>query len=97
MNEIDRFRYLQLLVWWLILHENIFYQYHSGLVDKTMYHQGWELQLQDFVRRVQLGLFWEKEFKRFFRVEFQQQIEKMIGLDEVSINNGFAGGNYSNE
>jgi hypothetical protein len=80
MDEVDRFRYIQLLAWWLILHENIFFQYHSGLVDETMYHQGWEIQLQDFVRRVQIGLFWEKELKRFFRVEFQHQIEKMIGL-----------------
>lgn len=88
MDEVDQFRYLQLLAWWLILHENIFYQYHSGLVDEKMYHQGWEIQLQDFVRRVQIGLFWEKEFKHFFRVEFQQQIEKMIRLGEASTNQG---------
>jgi hypothetical protein len=84
MDVVDQFRYIQLLAWWLIVHENIFYQYHSGLVDEKMYYQGWQIELQEFVRRVQIGMFWEKELKRFFRVEFQQQIEKMIEFDKVS-------------
>ncbi len=65
MDEVDQFRYIQLLAWWLILQEDVFFQYHSGLLDKKSY-QSWEVQLQDFVQRVRLGLFWEKEYKRFF-------------------------------
>src|SRR5262245_278295 len=33
MDEVEQFRYQQLLFWWLIHHENIYYQYHNGLVD----------------------------------------------------------------
>jgi hypothetical protein len=69
-----------MVAWWLIHHENAFYQYRKGLLDKTIYH-AWNVDLQDFVRRSRLGLFWEKEHKRFFQTEFQQEIESLIGLD----------------
>jgi hypothetical protein len=35
MDEVEQYRYLQLLFWWLILHENIYYQYHNGVVVKN--------------------------------------------------------------
>jgi hypothetical protein len=79
MDEVEQFRYQQLLFWWLILHENIYYQYHSGLVDEKMY-QGWQIELKEFIRSKQIGLFWDKDMKRFFRAEFQQAVEKMINL-----------------
>src|SRR5687767_10087993 len=47
MDAVDQFRYIQLLAWWLILHENAYFQYRSGLLDKKTY-QSWEIQLQDF-------------------------------------------------
>jgi hypothetical protein len=79
MDEVEQFRYQQLLFWWLILHENIYYQYHNGLVDEKMY-QGWKIELQEFLRAKQIGLFWDKDMKRFFRTEFRQAVEKMISL-----------------
>jgi len=79
MDEVDRFRYQQMLFWWLILHENIYYQYHSGLVDEQMY-QGWQTELQEFIRAKRIGLFWDRDMKRFFRAEFQQQVEELIRL-----------------
>jgi hypothetical protein len=77
MDEVEQFRYTQLTAWWLIHHENAFYQYRKGLLDKTIYH-AWEVDLSDFVRRAQLARFWEKEHRRFFQAEFQQEIEKLI-------------------
>lgn len=79
LDAVDQFRYIQLLFWWLILHENIFYQYHRGLVDQQIY-QGWQVELRAFIREKQIGLFWDKEMKRFFRTEFRQVIEKLIQL-----------------
>jgi len=79
MDEVDKFRYQQLLFWWLILHENIYYQYHSGLVDERMY-QGWQTELQEFIRAKRISLFWDRDMKRFFRAEFQQQVEELIRL-----------------
>ena len=79
MDEVERFRYQQLLFWWLILHENIYYQYHSGLVDEQMY-QGWQTELQAFIRDKRIDLFWDRDMKRFFRAEFQQRIEELIRL-----------------
>jgi len=77
LDEVDRFRYEQLLVWWLIHHENIYYQYHEGLVDEKLY-QGWKVELREFIRAKGIGLFWEKGLKRYFRTEFQQEVEKMV-------------------
>lgn len=79
MDEVERFRYQQLLFWWLILHENIYYQHHNGLVDEQLY-QGWQIELQEFIRAKQLGLFWDKDMRRFFRTEFRQAVEQTIRL-----------------
>ena len=79
MDGVDRFRYQQLLFWWLILHENIYYQYHSGLVDEILF-RGWQTELQAFIRDKRIGLFWEGEMKRYFRADFQRSIEEMIRL-----------------
>jgi hypothetical protein len=78
MDEVDRFRYLQLLLWWLIHHENIYYQYHSCLVDEILY-QGWQTELQAFIRAKRVQLFWNQDMKRFFRTEFRQDVEKLLG------------------
>jgi hypothetical protein len=77
LDEVERFRYIQLISGWLTHHENAYYQYRRGLLDKTIY-QAWSADLQHFVRRVQLGLFWDKYYKRFFQTEFQEKIEQLI-------------------
>lgn len=79
LDEVEQFRYTQLLAWWLTHHENAFHQYRKGLLDKAIY-KAWEVDLEYFVRRVQLGLFWEKDHKRFFQPEFQQEVERLIRL-----------------
>lgn len=79
MNKVERFRYIRLLASWLMHHENAFYQYRSGWIDEKIY-ETWKVELQDFVQRMQLGLFWEKDFKRFFQTEFQQEVERLIQL-----------------
>jgi hypothetical protein len=79
MDGVDRFRYQQLLFWWLILHENIYYQYRSGLVDESMF-RGWQTELHAFIRDKRIDLFWDAEMKRYFRADFQRTVEELIRL-----------------
>ena len=77
MDEVDQFRYVQLLFWWLILHDDVYYQYQNGLMDDKMY-QGWDHELQEFIRENHLGVHWEREIKPFFRPDFQDLIVQKL-------------------
>lgn len=48
-DEVGRYRYKSLLIWWLILQENIFLQYKNRLLDKSIY-KAWESDLRDFLQ-----------------------------------------------
>jgi hypothetical protein len=37
-NKTNEYRYRELLVQWLILHENIYYQWNKGLLDPEIYN-----------------------------------------------------------
>jgi hypothetical protein len=37
LDEIDKRRYRLLLLWWLIFHENIYYQWKKKLIDEETY------------------------------------------------------------
>lgn len=84
LDEVDRVRFVQLLAGWLIIHENVFYQYQNGLLDQKI-HQSWEMQLRDFIHGRQLGLIWEKEFKVFFQPDFQKQVERILAMPKAEI------------
>jgi hypothetical protein len=77
MDEVDQFRYIQLLSGWLIIYENMFYQHQNGLLDHRIY-RSWEVQLRDFVERMRLASHWEKEFKPFFMTEFGEEVERIL-------------------
>ena len=34
-SEVEKYRYKSLLIWWLILHENIYFQWEKGLLDDS--------------------------------------------------------------
>ena len=50
-----RERYRELLVQWLILHENIFYQHQGGLLDSVIY-ASWASDLKATVAKHNLGV-----------------------------------------
>ena len=77
LDEVDKFRYVQFLFWWLILHDDIYYQYQNGLMDDDTY-QGWDHELKEFIRENHLGVHWEREMKPFFRADFQKVIEQKL-------------------
>jgi hypothetical protein len=75
--ELDKFRYKQLLIWWLILHENIFYQKKEGLLDDNIFAT-WTRDLKLFIQKHRLEHRWpdlEVAFEHKFR-------EYVIGLIE---------------
>jgi hypothetical protein len=37
-EEVDKYRYREMLVQWLILHQNIYHQWETGLLDDEIYH-----------------------------------------------------------
>jgi len=48
-------RYRELLVQWLILHENIYYQHQGGLLDPVIY-KSWAADLESTVAKHDLGV-----------------------------------------
>lgn len=76
MDEVDQQRYMELLTWWLIFHENIYYQYMRGLIDKDSY-SGWSYDLEKFVRMQNLGRHW-KSMRIAYQSEFAQHVNELI-------------------
>lgn len=76
MDDIDKYRYLCLLTWWLIHHENIYYQQSRGLLDASIY-QAWESDLKSFVNEQRLWLHWDK-MKGNYQSEFSNHVNQLV-------------------
>ena len=46
LDEVDRSRYFNLLTWWLMLHENIYHQWRSKLIEEDTF-SSWTRDLQN--------------------------------------------------
>ena len=75
-DKVKKHQYNSLLIWWLIFHENVFYQWKSGLLDKRAYSP-WEYDLGYFVKDQHLELRWEN-MKGFFQQDFRNHIDELI-------------------
>jgi hypothetical protein len=75
-DEVDKFRYKQLLIWWLILHENIFYQKQKGLLDKDIY-AAWSCDLELFIKKHRLERLWP-ELAAAFQSEFFMYVDNLV-------------------
>jgi len=75
-SKIEKFRYENLLFWWLILHENVYYQKQKGLLDDVIY-AAWEYDLRHFAKQQKLLLHWEGK-KHFFQQEFKAHVSQVI-------------------
>lgn len=78
-NNVDQYRYKSLLIWWLIFHENIFYQHQKHLLDEGIY-ASWNYDLTDFVQRHNLKLHWA-ELRPAFQADFTKHIDSLIKAD----------------
>jgi hypothetical protein len=77
MDEVEQFRYHQLLFWLLNLYDDMYYQKQKGLLDDQMSH-GWEVEMRNFVQEHQVKRFWNDGMKSFFRPDFQQLVEQKM-------------------
>lgn len=74
-DPVDQYRYKSFLIWWLIQHENIFYQWHSGMLDETIYRT-WNQNLQNFAN-YHLAAYWD-ELKSSFKPSFIKHVDAII-------------------
>ena len=75
-NEVDKFRYQQLLIWWLILHENIFYQKQKDLLDDDIFAT-WSHDLKMFIAKHRLEYHWPR-LEAAFQSEFRKYVDRLI-------------------
>lgn len=76
MDEVEKYRYTSLLTWWLILHENIYYQWKAKLLDKDVY-LSWAYDLEEFVKEQNLFLHWDG-MKGMYQPEFANLVSQIV-------------------
>ncbi len=76
LDEIDKERYFNLLTWWLMLHENIYHQWRSKLIDEDTY-RSWTRDLEYFARRQRLGNHWT-QLSIYFEASFAEHVTAII-------------------
>src|ERR1043165_84273 len=74
MDEVDRYRYRMLLYWWLIFHENVFYQKQNDLLDEYIF-ASWAYDLEHFVARQNLQAHWD-DLRAGFRRGFARHMDE---------------------
>ncbi len=57
LNEIDKFRFRHMLIWWLIFHENIYFQWKKELIDDDAY-KTWSSDFEKFFVTPNLKQLW---------------------------------------
>jgi hypothetical protein len=80
MDEVDQYRYRMLLYWWLIFHENIFYQKQNDLLDEHIF-ASWAYDLENFVMQQNLKAHWD-ELRASFQPEFARHIDRLVERDK---------------
>ena len=76
LDEVDRQRYRNWLIWWLVFHENVFYQRRQGLLDDRAFRP-WSRDLQMFIEQQNLIQHWG-ELKHLFQDEFTDHVSQII-------------------
>jgi hypothetical protein len=76
MDEVDRYRYQTLLVWWLVFHENAYYQWRRGWLDNRSY-KPWSNELKQFIQHHNLGLHWDR-MRQGFQDDFARYVDRLI-------------------
>jgi hypothetical protein len=82
LDDVDQYRYRSLLSWWLILHENIYYQWRRGLLDHRSF-KPWASELKVFVKQQQLERVWG-EMRNLFQDQFACHIDRLLAGDSLS-------------
>ena len=76
MDEIDRSRYMSLMTWWLMMHENIYHQWRKKLIEEDTY-ESWTRDLEFFAHRQKLGTYWDR-IHTYFELSFAEHVADII-------------------
>jgi len=82
MKLAEAARYINLLTWWLLLHENIYLQQQEGLIDRVVY-ASWERDLSHFIAKHGLENRWPS-MRDFYNEDFAEHIDRLIRALELS-------------
>ncbi len=86
LDVVDKKRYRSMLTWWLMLHENIYYQHKTRLLDSDIYH-AWNADLTEFIEAQRLGIHWG-EMQHGFEKEFASYVQVLIDRGTCSTSSG---------
>jgi hypothetical protein len=76
LDEIDKARYFNLLTWWLTLHENIYHQWRSKLIDEETF-TSWTRDLEYYARTQRLHNHWP-QLNGYFESSFAQHVTTIV-------------------
>jgi hypothetical protein len=83
LDGVDQFRYKQMLIWWLIFHENVFYQRCQGLLDRHTF-KPWARDLKLFVHRQNLERHWP-ELKGLLQDKFAAYVSLVLAEPDTEL------------
>ena len=76
MDPVQQERYMNMLVWWFLLHENIHHQWQEGLIDKAVYNS-WQRDLDYFIAKHRVADRWPS-MREFYHVAFAKHVDKLV-------------------
>jgi len=76
MEPILQDRYMNMLVWWFLLHENIHHQRQERLIDKAIYNS-WQRDLEHFIVKHRIADRWPS-MRQFYHVAFVRHVDSII-------------------
>ncbi len=74
-------RYHEMLVQWLIFHQNIYYQWKRGLLENSIY-ASWLYDLENTVHKHNVGVIAD-DIEKFFPGEFGQHLYQVKNDDRI--------------
>ncbi len=84
MNEIDKLRFRDMATWWLIFHENIYYQWKKKLIDNQTYNT-WARDFEKLLATPNLKHFWEDLFSTTsFEASFNDHLYQLMRKYETA-------------
>lgn len=75
-RDVERERYETLVASYMIFYENVYSQYHKGLLDDDIY-KGWDKDLESFIEDHQLEKHWD-EWKGSYHKDFSGHVDEII-------------------
>lgn len=76
LDQIDRARYFNMLLWWIMQHENIYHQWRKKLVDEDTFIS-WTRDLEYLARSQKLDNHWPR-LSSYFETSFSKHVAAII-------------------